>query len=420
MGRSPTVQPAANSLRELQPAQLKNLLFLFVAGLSFWIGLTAMLPTLPAYISDVGGSKQQVGLVMGSFAAGLLLFRPWLGRLADRRSRKLAVAIGTAVGGVAPLGYWAVDSIPLLVAIRGFHGISIAAFTTGYSTLVVDWSPPDKKGELIGYMSLVVPIGMAIGTAGGGYLQAQVGYGPLFGLAGAIGLVGFALSSQVADAPSCDRGGAGGSQRFWQLLASPRLRVPTAVLFLMGLVFGAIASFLPLFIRDLGVALNPGLYYTIVALASFIVRTFAGRASDRYGRGAFITGSLLCYATAMVLLAGARTPADFILAALVQGVGAGTLLPMSIALMADRSAANERGRVYSICVGGFDLGIALASPFVGVLAQALGYRGLFALAAGLVAVALLVFVTRANRNLAHSLRFATGRSRDAYALEQTQ
>lgn len=50
---------------------------------------------------------------------------------------------------------------------RAFHGVSIAAFTTGYSALVVDLSPPKQKGELIGYMSLAVPIGMAIGPAMG-------------------------------------------------------------------------------------------------------------------------------------------------------------------------------------------------------------------------------------------------------------
>lgn len=54
---------------------------------------------------------------------------------------------------------------------RAFHGVSIAAFTTGYSALVVDLSPPKQKGELIGYMSLAVPIGMAIGPAMGGIFR---------------------------------------------------------------------------------------------------------------------------------------------------------------------------------------------------------------------------------------------------------
>ncbi|PSO69284.1 MAG: MFS transporter [Cyanobacteria bacterium QS_1_48_34] len=409
--------------RSLEPQQRKSLLALFLAGLSFWISLTSLLPTLPAYIEDVGGTKQQVGLVMGSFAIGLLLFRSVVGRLADRRSRKLVVLIGTVVVGIAPLGYLFVESIPLLMVIRAFHGISIAAFTTGYSALVVDQSPPEQKGELIGYMSLVVPVGLAIGPAVGGFLQAGVGYMALFLTSASVGILGLIFATQVGKASrektaSHQEAGSPQSSRFWQLLASPRLRVPATVLLLIGLAFGTISTFLPLFIRAIAIDLNPGLYYSTAAIASFSVRIFVGRASDRYGRGLFITASLFCYVLAMLLLATAESPGAFLVAGLVQGAGGGTLIPIMIALISDRSAENERGKIYSLCIGGFDLGIAIAGPVIGSFANLLGYRGLFFLAMSLTSLALMVFVTLSSKDLSHSLRFATGREKDIYALKQ--
>jgi len=409
--------------RSLEPQQRKSLLALFLAGLSFWISLTSLLPTLPAYIEDVGGTKQQVGLVMGSFAIGLLLFRSVVGRLADRRSRKLVVLIGTVVVGIAPLGYLFVESIPLLMVIRAFHGISIAAFTTGYSALVVDQSPPEQKGELIGYMSLVVPVGLAIGPAVGGFLQAGVGYMALFLTSASVGILGLIFATQVGKASrekpaSHQEAGSPQSSRFWQLLASPRLRVPATVLLLIGLAFGTISTFLPLFIRAIAIDLNPGLYYSTAAIASFSVRIFVGRASDRYGRGLFITASLFCYVLAMLLLATAESPGAFLVAGLVQGAGGGTLIPIMIALISDRSAENERGKIYSLCIGGFDLGIAIAGPVIGSFANPLGYRGLFFLAMSLTSLALMVFVTLSSKDLSHSLRFATGREKDIYALKQ--
>ncbi|PSO83652.1 MAG: MFS transporter [Cyanobacteria bacterium QS_5_48_63] len=409
--------------RSLEPQQRKSLLALFLAGLSFWMSLTSLLPTLPAYIEDVGGTKQQVGLVMGSFAIGLLLFRSVLGRLADRRSRKLVVLIGTVVVGIAPLGYLFVESIPLLMVIRAFHGISIAAFTTGYSALVVDQSPPEQKGELIGYMSLVVPVGLAIGPAVGGFLQAGVGYMALFLTSASVGILGLIFATQVGkssreEPASHQEAGSPQSSRFWQLLASPRLRVPAMVLLLIGLAFGTISTFLPLFIRAIAIDLNPGLYYSTAAIASFSVRIFVGRASDRYGRGLFITASLFCYVLAMLLLATAESPGAFLVAGLVQGAGGGTLIPIMIALISDRSAENERGKIYSLCIGGFDLGIAIAGPVIGSFANPLGYRGLFFLAMSLTSLALMVFVTLSSKDLSHSLRFATGREKDIYALKQ--
>lgn len=411
-----------NVLKTLTPAQKKNLAVLAISGLLFWTSLTTLLPTLPAYISDVGGSKHQVGLVMGSFAIGLLLFRAQLGQLSDQRSRKLVVMIGTFVVGTAPLGYLWVDSIPLLMAFRAFHGISIAAFTTGYSTLVVDWSPPEKRGELIGYMSLVVPVGLALGPALGGYLQVSVGYEVLFMTSATLGYLGLLFASQVTEAGKKqveEKETEDTSQQagFWTMLLSPRIRTPAMVLFMVGLVFGTLTTFLPLYVRELGIDLNPGLYYTTSAIASFAMRIFIGKASDQFGRGIFITMSLTLYVVAMFLLATANTPIEFLVAAIAQGAGGGTLIPMMIALMSDRSTTSERGRIYALSIGGFDLGIALAGPGIGSFAEILGYRGLFQLGVSLALVALLIFITRSSKSIAHSFRFATGREKDIYAVK---
>ncbi|AFZ49235.1 MFS transporter [Dactylococcopsis salina] len=411
-----------NVLKTLTPAQKKNLAVLAISGLLFWTSLTTLLPTLPAYISDVGGSKHQVGLVMGSFAIGLLLFRAQLGQLSDQRSRKLVVMIGTFVVGTAPLGYLSVDSIPLLMAFRAFHGISIAAFTTGYSTLVVDWSPPEKRGELIGYMSLVVPVGLALGPALGGYLQVSVGYEVLFMTSATLGYLGLLFASQVTEAgkkqvEEKEREDTSQQAAFWTMLLSPRIRTPAMVLFMVGLVFGTLTTFLPLYVRELGIDLNPGLYYTTSAIASFAMRIFIGKASDQFGRGIFITMSLTLYVVAMFLLATANTPIEFLVAAIAQGAGGGTLIPMMIALMSDRSTTSERGRIYALSIGGFDLGIALAGPGIGSFAEILGYRGLFQLGVSLALVALLIFITRSSKSIAHSFRFATGREKDVYAVK---
>ena len=105
----------------------------------------------------------------------------------------------------------------------------------------------------------------------------------------------------------------------------------------------------------------------------------------------------------------------FILAAIAEGSGAGILIPLILALISDRSYANERGKVFALCMGGFDVGIAMGGLILGSLATILGgYRGIFALAAVLASVALIIFITQAGKNLRHSLFFALGKAPDAY------
>ena len=135
-----------NIFRDIDPQPRRSLLILFTAGLLFWSSLASLLPTLPLYVQDVGGTKQQIGFVMGAFAIGLLLSRPPLGKIADSRGRKQVLLLGAAVAAIAPMGYLLAQSIPLLLLIRVFHGVSIAAFTTAYSALVTDLSPPQESG----------------------------------------------------------------------------------------------------------------------------------------------------------------------------------------------------------------------------------------------------------------------------------
>lgn len=389
---------------------------LFTAGLLFWSSLAALLPTLPLYIRDSGGSSQTIGIVMGAFAIGLLLSRSWLAQLADDRGRKTVLLIGMTAVAVAPLGYVLTNSLPLMVGIRAFHGLSIAAFALAYSALVVDFSPPQHRGELIGYMSLVNPIGMALGPALGGYLHSWVGYVPMFLTAAALGGVGLICTAQVQE-PQLRKSRTDSDRLFWRLLINPRVRVPALVLLLIGLAFGTLSTFVPLFITEAGVTLNVGLFYTAAAIASFGIRLIAGRASDRYGRGVFITTSLIFYTLSMVVLWRASSASLFLIAGAIEGAGAGILIPMMAALMADRAQPHERGRIFGICMVGFDLGIAIAGPLLGAIATQIGYRDIFGVAAGLSFLGILVFMAFSSKDFAHSLRFALGRGRDIYAVQ---
>ena len=413
-----------NIFSDIEPKARRSLLTLFTAGLLFWSSMASLLPTLPLYVQSVGGTKQQIGFVMGAFAIGLLLSRAQLGKLADSRGRKQVLLLGASVAAIAPLGYLLAQSIPLLLLIRAFHGISIAAFTTAYSALVTDLSPPGKRGELIGYMSLVSPIGLAFGPAIGGFVQEWVGYTPLFAMSATFAATAVFFTSKIAEPNFADLtksdslSEAKNSQKYWQMLWNPRVRIPALVLLLVGLIFGTLSTFLPLFIEETKANLNAGLFYSTAAIASFGMRVVTGRASDKYGRGLFISGGLICYILSMLLLYLANNSGAFLISALVEGCAGGTVVPMMVTLMSDRCEPHERGRLFSLCIGGFDLGIAIAGPTLGFIAEQVGYRNMFGFAAGLAGLALLIFITQSSKGLSNSMKFAIGRGKDVYALNR--
>jgi MFS family permease len=270
---------------------------------------------------------------------------------------------------------------------------------------------------VIGYMSLSNPIGMALGPALSGYLQPVIGDANVFYLCSALAVGSLLFSSQIRTGPPPQKPLEETSEvKLWALLSGDRLRIPTLNMLTVGLAFGILSTFVPLFIREAKIDVNVGLFYTMAAISSFGSRFVVGKASDRFGRGPFMTLGLICYCAAMVLLWRADTAFEVLFAGLVEGFGGGTFLPLTIALVSDRAHPHERGRMLGLCVGGFDLGIALSGALLGQVADWLGYRMLFGVAAGVVLVGIGVFMTLSSKDVRSSVRFALGRGRDWYAL----
>ncbi|PPJ62512.1 MFS transporter [Cuspidothrix issatschenkoi CHARLIE-1] len=390
---------------------------LFAAGLFFWSGLASLLPTLPLYIEHIGASKQEIGIVMGSFAIGMLLFRPAMGTLADIRGRKIVLLIGMSAGAIAPLGYLFIKTILPLMVIRAFHGISIAAFATAYITLVSDLAPEHRRGEIVGYMSLVSPLGVGIGPAIGGFVQVTIGYTPLFLSSAALCSLGLLCIIPIVNPPVIKKPNNSKNDNFLQILISPRVRIPAIVLLLSGLTLGSLHTFISLFIKSTGVDLNAGLFFTAAAVSSFSCRLLTGKASDQYGRGLFVTISLIAYTLSIICVWQANNSFMFLLGALMEGAASGTLIPMISVLMTDRALPHERGRIFGVSLMGFDIGLAVAGPIFGTFAQTLGYRSMFGLTTGLTAIATIIFLTQSSRNIPESLRFAFGRGKDIYAVK---
>jgi len=399
----------------------KNLTAIFLAGLFFWSSMASQLPTLPLYIRTLTQSFDQIGMIMGSFAIGLLVCRSYLGRLADHKGRRYTMRIGLMVAALVPLCYALLPSIPLLMLFRAVHGISIAAFAASYSALVSDLAPIEKRGEVIGYMSLVNPLGLALGPAIGGLMYEAWGYQPLFVSASLLALAGLLLTMQIET-----EGNIGDRQftsttikkaGFWQTFLNPRVRVPSTVLLLVGLAFGTLSSFMPILMQQKNIAMNAGLFYMAAALSGFIIRFPVARLSDKWGRGIFISIGIFFYGLSMAIIYFANHDYAFLLSGVAEGLGSGIVIPSVVALLADRTVPQERGYVFGMTWIGFDVGIALAGPIMGRMIGFVGITNIFAIATGLCIVGMVIFATQSNTTMSESFKFAIGKTRDRYAVK---
>ena len=71
-------------------------------GLCYFMALGILLPVVPVFVKhDLGGNDIVVGVVVGAFVVGVVLIRPFTGRLGDRVGRRILIVVGGAIVGSA-------------------------------------------------------------------------------------------------------------------------------------------------------------------------------------------------------------------------------------------------------------------------------------------------------------------------------
>ena len=339
--------------------------------------LFAVLPVF--VVEELNGADSQVGLIMGAFAVSALLVRPMTGRLVDQRSRKTILSIGALIYCLAPVLYTQAETVPVMLGLRFFHGLGIAAYTTAASVIVADITPPSRRGEGMGYYGMSLNLAMTVGPALGVMLIGHIGYDQLFWLCAMLALGSLVLSQLVQEPSRTSSPHQPGAQpRLW---ISRTALFPGFIAFCMTVTFGAVISFLPLFVKASNLG-NPGIYFSVYSIAVVVSRPFAGRLSDRFGRAAVIIPGMVCLTVAMITLAFASSLAGMLTAAVLQGLGFGVVQPSLMALAVDRSGPHERGLVLATLMGAFDVGVGLSSIILGAVLEYTNFAVMFLCAGG--------------------------------------
>jgi EmrB/QacA subfamily drug resistance transporter len=169
-------------------------------------------------------------------------------------------------------------------------------------------------------------------------------------------------------------------------------------IFLAMLDQNIVGTALPRLTADIG----GGQLYTWVVgaylLTSTVTLPLYGRLSDLYGARKFMVVSLLVFLGGSILCGLARNMGTLILFRAVQGLGAGGLLPISLALIAGMFRSGRAGRLSAL------IGITMSSSYAigpvlgGVLADYASWRWIFFINIPLCAIVLAAVVIAVHQH----------------------
>jgi len=372
----------------------KDFVLICVANFFIFLGFQMTLPTIPLFVEELGGNDSMIGFVVGVFTFSALLLRPFAGHALESKGRGIVYLSGLAIFVVSVGSYGFATGIMFLIILRIIQGVGWGFSTTASGTIATDLIPAKRRGEGMGFYGLSGNIAMAFGPSLGLALVGVITFKQLFFICAGLGLAAYLLASRITfkKAEKVDQlkqiKQTSGARKFdlFEKSALP----PSFLLFFNTVTFGGIATFLPLYTVQKNIE-GIQWYFLIYAMALMLSRSFAGQLYDRKGHKAvFIPGTLLIMA-AMLLLAWLPNSIVLYSAAVLYGLGFGTIQPALQAWSVNQAPMHRKGMANATFFSFFDLGIGIGAMLFGLISHTYGYDSIYLTSAFSVLISILLY-----------------------------
>ena len=370
----------------------RSFMLLFLMEFTIFVTFYMLLPTVPLYIKELGGTNSTVGLVIGIAGPIAAFGVPLYGLGVDRWSRKGMAILGLAINVIGALIMVIVVSPLAMLAPTILRRVGSGATGTATRTLILDIAPPNRRGEAMTNFATSHNIAIAFGPAMGLWIYNDFGSTELFIACAAVMAGATLFLFPVKVRPQAGGEGTRGrphpnaapeSQRdaprreTWvDKLIVPEALVPGVTVLLLSAAYLATTTFVSILGEDREVP-NYEWFFVLYAVVVISGRLLTGRVSDTYGRAIILLPSLTLTVVCMITLAFSHSTIGFLAAAFMLGLGFGTGQPMLQALAADWTPPEKYGRAMAMMMGGFSFGSAAGTVFVGEVSERLDFTSAF-------------------------------------------
>ena len=358
------------------------------AAFCYFVALGVLAPVLPRYVEDhLDGGGTEVGLAVGAFAVSAALLRPWVGRVGDRRGRRVLVVGGSVVVGASVAAYGAPGGLAVLLLLRLVSGAGEAAAFVGAATAAQDLAPPARRGQAASFFSISVYGGLGVGPPLGEWVYRSSGPGAAWAVAAGAcavaALLGLAMPSGRSPAPTVAR-----PKGIRHALHPAGLR-PGVILALGASGYAGFASFVPLYVDEIGVD-GAGVAFVLYAVVVLSVRIVGSRIPDVLGTRRGPLAALALQACGLVLMGAWGTATGLYAGTFVYAAGVSLLYPALFPAVVDAAPEAERSHAIATFTLFFDLAQGLGAPLLGVIVAVGGERSAFVAAGLLSAIGFVV------------------------------
>ncbi|QPQ37571.1 MFS transporter [Lysinibacillus sp. JNUCC-52] len=373
----------------------KRFISLFVTNISVFFVFYGLVTTLPLYaIGELHQTDKEAGLLLSGFLLSAIIVRPFSGKLLDVFGKKKLLVIAIIGYFLCTILYLFIHPFGLLLALRFVQGIFFSIITTAAGSLAADIVPVSRKGAGLGYFTMSTNLAVVIGPFIGLLLIQYSSFNVLFIVMSICVLAGgiLAVTINTEDLPKPEHQGKL-TFKFNDLFERKALPV-AAIASLVAFAYASVLSFLSVYAQQKDLMAVASFFYAVFAAAMLITRPYTGKLYDTKGPQFVIIPGIISFAIGLILLANVSGPALFLFSAVFVGFGYGAVTTSLQALAVQSTAHTRSGYATATYFTMFDLGIALGSYILGMVAVQVGYGSVYLTGAGVLAVVFIIYLLR--------------------------
>tara|TARA_A100001015_G_scaffold307206_1_gene402738 strand:- start:452 stop:1627 length:1176 start_codon:yes stop_codon:yes gene_type:complete len=375
--------------------------YVILGSLFWWFSLYIYVPVLPIYSKDLGANLQFVGLIIGSYAVGQVLFRIPIGYLSDRlKSRKLFSVISGIVSFLGSACLFLSNNPNDIFLGRTITGIAAA----GWVAISIYYSSFFLKEERFKSSTIIVAsntFAVFLGSFLSGYISDSLGIKACF----LISMISALLASIlffISKEKALDIKVQFSTSKFINLLKN-KLLICLCLngIFIQFITFSVTFSFFPIYLNEIGYSDSVvGNVVSLSTLSAIIGTIFSPYLIKKFGLWkafAFasipigITTLLTPYFEGLILLTALR---------LVAGIGTGLIFSSCMSSIVRGFEENYQASAMGIFQAIYAIGMFTGPIFSGIIASKLSLESVFIFSSSVSFLIILVSFFMKSEELA--------------------
>jgi len=378
---------------------LKIFITLFIAIFVTTMGAGIVVPLLPLYAHELGGTAFQVGLLFAAFSLTRTLFVPYFGKLSDLKGKKLFLTGGLICYFIFSVLYVFSRDIQTIILLRLGHGFASAMILPVAQAYVGELTPPRQEGKIMGIFNISLYGGLSVGPILGGIINDQYNIHVAFLIMGILSLVAFFLCLFLLpkEIPSTkhEKKTIRDSSSYLQMLRNREIFSLFIYRACYTICIGITWIFIPLLAGSkLGLSASAiGIIVMINVLVSGILQAPMGSLADRFNKKILVaTGGILAI-IAMMYLYKADSFRELLFANGLLGVGGGVAIPAIMALgVIQGHKTKAMGSLMGLLSQGHSIGMLAGPLLAGLCIDFFSFGATFLAGAMILGIGTLIFL----------------------------